>query len=215
MDEVKPRRRAAGMTPEERREMIVRAALPLVAEFGAAVTTQRVARAAGIGEATIFRVFPDKNALLDACLVEALRPDRMLDRLMAVPLGRPLAERLIEAAEVLREHLDGVAAVMGALRASRYRARDTGGEDAPAPRRRPAPDSSRDAGALATRAAVARLFEPEAPSLRLPPERLAELFLAIIFPGGRPHAGAGSPVAVGDLVDVFLSGAFNRSGDRG
>ena len=51
--------------------MIVAAALPLVAEYGAAVTTSQIARAAGIGEATIFRAFKDKDEVLDACVAEA------------------------------------------------------------------------------------------------------------------------------------------------
>ena len=62
--------------------MIVAAALPLVAEYGAKVTTSQVARAAGIGEATIFRVFADKEELLDAVLAEALQHEHAIgDRL--------------------------------------------------------------------------------------------------------------------------------------
>lgn len=49
------------MSPEQRREMIVRAALPLVVEYGTSVTTAQIARAAGIGEGTIFRAFGDKD----------------------------------------------------------------------------------------------------------------------------------------------------------
>ena len=60
--------------------MIVAAALPLVAEYGAAVTTSQVASAAGIGEATIFRAFADKEELLDACMIEAMRPDHAVRR---------------------------------------------------------------------------------------------------------------------------------------
>ncbi|MCW3844297.1 TetR/AcrR family transcriptional regulator, partial [Micromonospora yasonensis] len=59
-----PRRRAPGMSPDQRRAMIVRAALPLLATYGAGLTTAQVARAAGIGEATVFRAFADKDALL-------------------------------------------------------------------------------------------------------------------------------------------------------
>jgi AcrR family transcriptional regulator len=68
------RRRAPGMTPDQRRDAIVQAALPLIAELGAAVTTAKIARAAGIGEATIFRVFDDKDAVLQACVAAAMDP---------------------------------------------------------------------------------------------------------------------------------------------
>ncbi|HEX8343275.1 MAG TPA: helix-turn-helix domain-containing protein, partial [Actinoplanes sp.] len=99
MIESTTRRRAPGMSPEQRREMIIKAALPLVTAHGAAVTTQQVARAAGIGEATIFRVFADKEALLDAVMAEALRPDTVLAELATISLDQPLADRLVEAAE--------------------------------------------------------------------------------------------------------------------
>lgn len=112
------RRRAPGMTPGQRREMIVRTALPLVAEHGAAVTTGRIARAAGIGEATIFRVFADKDELLDACVAEALRTDHVLSELAAVPLDRPLPARLAEASAAIEAYLARMGMVLGALHAT-------------------------------------------------------------------------------------------------
>ncbi|TMR39695.1 TetR/AcrR family transcriptional regulator [Nonomuraea zeae] len=106
------------MSPEQRREMIVRAALPLVVEYGTSLTTAQVARAAGIGEGTIFRAFGDKDALLAACMAEALRPDDTLAHVASISLDQPLAERLIEAAEALRGYLARMGAVAGALAAS-------------------------------------------------------------------------------------------------
>jgi len=86
--------------------MVIRAALPLIAERGAAVTTQQVARAAGIGEATIFRVFPDKDALLDAC-VAAWLADAEAQYPPQLPSGHGfLAHRGIAAAA--RAAIDGV-----------------------------------------------------------------------------------------------------------
>ncbi len=116
-DDAPSRRRAPGMTPERRREMIIASALPLVAEHGAAVTTSRIARAAGIGEATIFRVFADKDELLDACIAEVLRPEGVLDALAAIPLDQPLADRLVEAASSLEAHLGRIRDVVGGLHA--------------------------------------------------------------------------------------------------
>src|SRR5215207_6698584 len=110
-----PRRRAPGMSPERRREMIIAAALPLIAEHGTALTTSRVAKAAGIGEATIFRVFADKDELLDACIAEVLRPDTALDGIASVPLDQPLSDRLVEAAATLQAHLGRIRDVLGAL----------------------------------------------------------------------------------------------------
>ncbi|MFG1989994.1 TetR/AcrR family transcriptional regulator [Actinoplanes sp. NPDC048988] len=136
------RRRAPGMTPEQRREAIVNAALPLVAEHGAAVTTAQIARAAGIGEATIFRVFDDKEALLEACILRALDPANVLSQLHAIPLDQPLADRLIDAVEALDAHGGRIGAVIGALRASgmpnrRPRPRNTDQPASDAPDHRP------------------------------------------------------------------------------
>jgi AcrR family transcriptional regulator len=106
------------MSPEQRREMVVRAALPLVAEYGSKVTTAQIARAAGIGEATIFRVFPDKEALLDACIAETLDATHVLRELGSISLDQPVAARLAEAGAAMRAHLDRMGAVVGALHAS-------------------------------------------------------------------------------------------------
>ena len=57
-------RRAAPMAADDRRQAIVDAVVPLLLEQGGDVTTRQIAEAAGIAEGTIFRVFPDKAALL-------------------------------------------------------------------------------------------------------------------------------------------------------
>ncbi|MFI0237999.1 TetR family transcriptional regulator [Streptomyces sp. NPDC016845] len=92
------RRRAPGMSPEERRAMIVAAAPPLVAAYGGAVTTGQVTRAAGIGEATIFRAFADKDEVLDACVADAVSPGHVQRELASIDVAQPLADRLTDAA---------------------------------------------------------------------------------------------------------------------
>lgn len=189
------------MSPEQRREMIVRAALPLVVEYGTSVTTAQVARAAGIGEGTIFRAFGDKEALLAACMAEAVRPDDTLAHVAAISLELPLAERLIEATEALRGYLARMGAIAGALAASGGLRREVpqGGGDT----RRAAP-SGREESMAATREVLVGLFEPERDSLRLAPERLAEAFQFLTMASGR---GA-SPLTSAELVDLFLNGAL-------
>ncbi len=190
------------MSPERRRDMIVKAALPLVAEHGGAVTTAQVARAAAIGEATIFRVFADKEELLDACVLAALDPEHVLGEIAAVPLDQPLAARLAEAAGALRAHLDRMGSVIGALHASGARR----GRPDPGTEQGRAAWGGRDASAARTLEAVADLFEPDRAALRLPPERLAAIFLGMLFSRPRFPAGA-EPAALDELVDVFLHGA--------
>lgn len=102
--------------------------MPLIAEFGATVTTAQVARAAGIAEGTIFRVFADKDDLLRACVTEALRPDSVHADIAAIDLAQPLADRLVEAAETLGAYVRRIGTISGALHATGFRA----GRNAPA-----------------------------------------------------------------------------------
>jgi AcrR family transcriptional regulator len=187
------------MSAEQRRAMIIAATLPLIAECGTAVTTGQIARAAGIGEGTIFRAFADKEELLDACLAEAMDPGHVLRELASISLEEPLEARLVQAAEALRAHLERMGTVIGALHASGHRhGQPRGG--------RPAP-GDQDSSIKATREAVAELIEPDRAALRLEPEKLASIFLGMLF-NRRPGAGEAEPAAA-DLVDILLHGALS------
>ncbi|MCA2176848.1 TetR/AcrR family transcriptional regulator [Nonomuraea glycinis] len=200
MSDKPTRRRAPGMSPEERRAMIVAAALPLVAEHGTAVTTSQIARAAAIGEATIFRVFNDKEELLDACLAEAIQPDHVVKEIASIPLDQPLASRLAETVEALSAHLDRVGTVIGALHA--------GGHGRGRQRDRPQP-GGREASMQLIKDAVTDLIEPDAESLRLPPDQIATIFLSLQY--SQRRGGTPSDLPVPDLVEVFLHGAMKPS----
>ncbi|WP_370942176.1 TetR/AcrR family transcriptional regulator [Amycolatopsis sp. cg5] len=204
------RRRAPGMNTDQRRAMIIQATLPLIAEHGAAITTSKIAAAAGIGEATIFRVFKDKEELLDACLAEALRPDGALAAIAEIPLDISLHERLIEAAGALEAHVGRMGRVLGAMHASGHRAGPRRGApaDGEAPRRG---GESRTAGIDQTREALAALFEPEKAGLRLPPEDLASVLLDLLFARSRGASGSREPVCIASLIHLFLHGAFDMS----
>jgi AcrR family transcriptional regulator len=193
------------MSPDERRAMIIRTALPLVAAEGAAVTTAAIAAAAGVGEATVFRVFQDKEELLDACLAEALRPDNALDAIAEIPLDQPLLARLTEATEALEAHVNRMGRVLGAMQASGYRAgrNSRTGDSRPA---RPGGTGRTDSIAQ-TRAAVAALFEPDAATLRLPPDQLAGVLLDLLYARSR----SAEPLDTATLTELFLFGAITSS----
>ena len=60
------------MTPDDRREALVDATIPLLHEHGRTVTTKQIADAAGVAEGTIFRVFDSKDDLVTAAVEKAL-----------------------------------------------------------------------------------------------------------------------------------------------
>ncbi|MFI6441771.1 TetR/AcrR family transcriptional regulator [Streptomyces sp. NPDC050759] len=189
------RRRAPAMSPEQRRAMIIQTAIPLIAEYGAAVTTAKIARAAGIGEGTIFRVFADKDELLHACMAEALSPEHAVRELDAIDVSQPLSDRLTEAAEALAAHLARMGAVAGSL--------GHGGGKHPGTVR----GAGRTESTTRIRAALAELLEPDRPALRRPPEQVAALFFGLLFT--QPRTDDEPDLTPQELVDVFLHGALS------
>jgi AcrR family transcriptional regulator len=187
------------MSPEERREMIVQAAVPLVTEYGAAVTTSQIARAAGIAEGTIFRVFADKDEVLAACFAEVLRPDRVEAEIAAISLDQPLADRLAEAADALHAHFGRLGALFGAVQRSGYNPPRSGGEGAPR-------EGCENSQPMQWNA-LADLFEPEREQLRLPAAQLASAFVALLMQCGR-HPDDPSIPDTAEAIQLLLHGAF-------
>lgn len=175
--------------------MIIRTAIPLIAEYGAAVTTAKIARAAGIGEGTIFRVFADKDELMQACVAEALSPDHAVRELDAIDVSQPLPDRLAEAAEALQAHMARMGAIAGSLG-------HRGGKHPGTVR-----GAGRDESTTRIRAALTDLLEPERAALRRPPEQIAALFFGLLFV--QPRTGDEPDLTPQELVEVFLHGALS------
>src|ERR1700709_2749258 len=108
--------RAGRLPPDERRAAIVAASLPLVLQFGIDVSTRQIAEAADVAEGTIFRVFPDKEALMHAVLAEALDPEPTLRELAEVDRAQPPRSRLSAGVQIMQSRLAGVFGLLDALR---------------------------------------------------------------------------------------------------
>ncbi|MFF7700288.1 TetR/AcrR family transcriptional regulator [Streptomyces lydicus] len=197
--------------------MVVAAALPLVAEYGAAVTTSQIARAAGIGEATIFRAFKDKDEVLDACVAEAVGTDHVLRELATISLDEPLDVRLTEAAEALHAHMERMGTVVGALHASGHLRPGRGGPDGREGREGQhgagTPPDARAQSFLALRDGVVELIEPDRDACRLSPEKVATAFLGLLFTRlHTPAPGAEAPLSPEELIAVLLHGSLKHPG---
>ena len=56
-------------------------------KHGSDVTTRQIADAAGVAEGTLFRVFEDKDAIIDAAVAKFMDPTPTLARLAQIPEG--------------------------------------------------------------------------------------------------------------------------------
>jgi AcrR family transcriptional regulator len=109
------RERARPLAPDDRREMILGAILPLLRERGRDVTSRELAEAAGIAEGTLFRAFGDKESIIQAGVEKLLDPQPFRDALRTIDPRLPLEDKLVEIIELLRERFRGVFTIMAAF----------------------------------------------------------------------------------------------------
>jgi AcrR family transcriptional regulator len=124
------RKRASSLPADERRSMIVDAALPLVLVHGERVTTHEIAKAAGIAEGTIFRVFASKEELLDAVIERALDPAPMEEAIGYIDTSFGLEAAVVEAVKIGQKRVADVWQLISVVGTRFHR-----------PGRHPAPDS--------------------------------------------------------------------------
>jgi AcrR family transcriptional regulator len=194
--------RAAPLPPEQRRAAILRVAIPMISELGTDVTTKQIATAAGIAEGTIFRVFPDKDALIRAAVEEVFDPVPTLAALAGIDRSLPLRERLIAVVNVLRDRMSRLWAILGALRLMGPPDQHAGHRHLPA-------SMSNEM----TTAAVLSVLDSAAPELRYDPAQVARILRLFVFAGTHPRITEGAPWPTEDVVDILLDGVRRRADD--
>lgn len=189
-------RRARPLPPQARRAALVSATLPLIRKHGIDVSTRQIAAAAGVAEGTIFRVFPDKDSLIQAAVDAAFDPAPVIAALERIDPSEPLAERLTAIAHIVQGWLTTIIHLMMVLRASRPL-----GDKPHLPQPRP----SEVIGAMIT-----RLIEPDRHRLRVSPAEAARLLRLLLFSGSHPGIAEGKPLTPQEIVAVILDGIRTR-----
>ncbi|MCL2735698.1 MAG: TetR/AcrR family transcriptional regulator [Propionibacteriaceae bacterium] len=110
------------MSVEERRRDIIAATVPLLEEEGFAVSTRRIADAAGIAEGTVFRVFSTKQELLRAAVNSVMDPADLIARIDAIDPAGTLEEKLSEVLDIVQESATRVQTFMMAMRGRSFQA---------------------------------------------------------------------------------------------
>ncbi|MEP6815793.1 MAG: TetR/AcrR family transcriptional regulator [Marmoricola sp.] len=198
--------RAAPMAPEDRRRAIIDVVVPLLLQHGGGVTTKQIAEAAGIAEGTIFRVFPDKSALLMAAAEETMNPAGGRAELEAALAGiTDLRERVLVTTERLHARSEKVVAVMMALREVWISQPPEQHRDHPTGPPQFILDSHR---ALLDR--LTEVFEPHRAELNVEPRKAALLLRTLVLGVRHPGAAADQVLAPAEIADALLGGIRTR-----
>ena len=104
--------RAKPLPPDQRRASLIEATRQLILEHGPDVTTRQVAKAAGVAEGTLFRVFPTRRDLIAATIADQLSPERLAALFDATPATATIDETTKACMSTMTKYLTAVGWLM-------------------------------------------------------------------------------------------------------
>ncbi|MCW4458362.1 TetR/AcrR family transcriptional regulator [Microbacterium sp. MPKO10] len=187
-------RRARPMAPDQRREAILNAVIPLIFEHGPTVTSRQIAEAAGVAEGTLFRAFDDKDSIVRAAVDKYFEPEAFRERLRHIPRDQPLESKVRDIVTALRERFTGVVRLAGLV-----------GD----PRSAPQKEQRRVFAEL-----VGEILAPDADDLTMPPERVGQMARMLAFAASIPAFNCEADFDDDELTRVLLYGVTRRPGGQ-
>lgn len=175
--------------------MIVDAVIPLLMEHGRAVTTRQIADAADVAEGTIFRVFADKDALIDAAVDKFLDATAANRQLRAIDPELPLEAKVNDILFQLRSRMKGIFGIMSAV-----------GMSGPLTRR-PSAEDFEDV--------IAEVLRPDLERLQVPLHRIASFVRLVAFASAIPQFNQGHEIPTADLAHVITYGIAGHPAEGG
>jgi AcrR family transcriptional regulator len=208
------------MSPDDRRRAIIDAVRPLLIEHGDRLTTKLIAEAAGVAEGTIFRVFPDKDALLHAVAVDTLNPSDAREHLQAALADAvDLPTKVRVTADLMLNRSDQVVAVLMAMRkhwmSSLHERRESAGDEAADSGERPGPPEFVVVAHQALLERLTEVFADHADELTVSPERAALLLRTLVLGSRNPGVRPEDRLTADEIADVLLNGIRRPETKRG
>ena len=194
--------RATPMAPDERRAALVDATLPLLYEHGRAVSTRLIAEAAGVAEGTIFRVFATKEELIDAAILKAFQPGRMVALVEGIDHDAPIRERALALVSGMQQSFSRIFLLMHKLGMT-------------GPPETMMPDHPERAKVVAASlGAMIGLFAADQAELTMPAAQLVQMLRLLTFSGTHPKFAGSEVLTPEQIVDTVLYGAVRRPTDH-
>jgi AcrR family transcriptional regulator len=178
------------MPAEERRASILAATVPLLIAHGTQITTRQIAEAAGVAEGTIFRVFVDKETLIEAAVEQAFDPAPVEGELRAIDPTLSLEARCEAAVDIVQRRVASLWRILAAL----------GGANLPGVPR----DKNENRPSFLR--AVATVFEPDRDRLRMEPMQAADVLRGLTIASSHPALTVGEPRSPKEIASVILDG---------